>query len=189
MSLTAFLSGILALLLAPGPTNALMGLAGVQRGFAGAVRLVPAEILGYLTTILPLAVIGAGGLAQWPDAATAIRAAAATWVMVLALRLWGSRGGDARGPEVTARRIYVTTVLNPKALLFALVFLPMPADPHFAPRLVLLCLTVGLAAAVWARAGHLARGRRAGHPQLMQRLASLWLAAVSLTLAAGLFHS
>lgn len=189
MSLTAFLSGILALLLAPGPTNTLMGLAGVQRGFARAMRLSPAEILGYLTNILPLAVIGAGGLAQWPEAAVAVHAAAATWVMILALRLWGGRGDGARGPEVTARRIYVTTVLNPKALLFALVFLPVPADPQFLPRLLLLCLMVVLAASIWAGAGHLAQGRGAGRPRPMQRLASLWLAAVSLTLVAGLFHT
>lgn len=189
MSLTAFLFAVLALLLAPGPTNTLMGLAGMQRGLARAARLMPAEILGYLTTILPLALVGAGGLARWPEAAVAIRAAAAAWVMILAIRLWGSRGGDARGPEVTARKIYVTTALNPKALLFALVLLPVPADPAFVPRLALFCLMVLMVALVWAGAGHLARGRGAGRPQLVQRVASLWLAAVSLTLAAGLFHA
>lgn len=189
MSLTAFLSALLALLLAPGPTNTLMGLAGVQRGIAGAVRLMPAELLGYMTTILPLAVIGAGGLDRWPEAAVAIRAAAALWVMILAIRLWGSHGDDAGGPEVTARKIYVTTVLNPKALLFGLVLLPGPADPQFVPRLTLFCLMVVLAAAVWAGAGHLAQGRSANHPRLAQRAASLWLAAVSITLAAGLFHA
>lgn len=189
MSLTAFLSAVLALLLAPGPTNTLMGLAGVQRGLAGAARLMPAEILGYLTTILPLAVIGAGGLAHWPEAAVAIRAAAAAWVMILAFRLWGGRAGDTGGPDVTGRKVYVTTVLNPKALLFALVLLPQPADPQFAPRLALFCLMVAVVALVWAGAGHLAQGRSSGRPRLVQRVASLWLGAVSLTLAASLFHA
>jgi threonine/homoserine/homoserine lactone efflux protein len=88
MTLTAFLSAVLALLLAPGPTNTLMGLAGAQRGLRGVMRLLPAELFGYLTTILPLIYLGAEVLGQWPVAAVVLKIAAALWVMFLAINLW-----------------------------------------------------------------------------------------------------
>jgi threonine/homoserine/homoserine lactone efflux protein len=46
---------VLVLLLTPGPTNSLMLLAGAERGLTGALRLIPAEVAGYLLTVLPLA--------------------------------------------------------------------------------------------------------------------------------------
>jgi hypothetical protein len=79
MSELAFLSAVLALLLAPGPTNTLMALAGAQAGFG----LLPVELLGYLTTILPLTWLGAPLLARWPVLATGLKVLAAAWVLWL----------------------------------------------------------------------------------------------------------
>lgn len=188
LTLPAFLSAILALLLAPGPTNTLMGLAGAQRGLRGVVRLLPAELAGYLAVILPLSVAGAGVLARWPALGLGVKAAAAVWVLALALRLWG-RGGAPVAATVTARQIFLTTVLNPKALIFGLVLLPAPHDPAFAPRLALFGLAVAGAALVWGMAGQLVQTGAAGPARLMrvQRLASVWLAAIAVTLLAGLF--
>ncbi|RQP04779.1 MAG: hypothetical protein D1H97_16285 [Paracoccus sp. BP8] len=187
MSVMAFLSAVLALLIAPGPTNTLMGLAGAQKGLRAVLRLMPAELLGYLAAILPLAWLGAGLLERWPAAAVGLKLVAALWVMLLAVRLWGRGGEDGAGDEVTARRVWLTTVLNPKALIFGLVLLPAPADPGFAPRLALFCAMVVAAALLWGSAGTLARiGDRAlGRLRVVQRLASAWLAAVSVTLIAG----
>lgn len=55
---------VLALLLTPGPTNALMLLAGAERGLAGAARLSPVALAGHFLTVLPLAVAGATALAS-----------------------------------------------------------------------------------------------------------------------------
>ena len=44
----------------------LMLLAGAERGLPGALRLIPAELAGYLVTVLPLALFGAAVLAGYP---------------------------------------------------------------------------------------------------------------------------
>lgn len=187
MTLAAFISAVLALLLAPGPTNTLMGLAGAQGGVRRVLRLIPAELLGYLTTILPLVFLGAELLARWPVAAVALKLAAAAWVMVLAVKLW-SRSDDGDNPaEVTTRRIALTTMLNPKALIFGLVLLPAPDEAMFLPRLGMFILLVIAVALVWGTAGTLTRMGDGGarRLQLVQRAASLWLGFVAVTLVAG----
>ena len=186
MTYATFLSAVLALLLAPGPTNTLIGLAGAQRGLIGAARLLPAELSGYLTTILPLTYLGADVLRWWPTAAVALKVVAALWVMLLAVDLWGHPGkADANG-GVTAPRVYLTTMLNPKALIFGLVLLPPSADAQFIPRLGLFCLAVTAVALLWGAAGSLTKGAREGRRLLIiQRIASVWLAVVAVTLIAG----
>lgn len=185
MTLAAFASAVLALLFAPGPTNTLMGLAGAQHGLRRVLLLLPAELAGYLMTVLPLAWLGAGLLAHAPLAATALKLAAAAWVMALALRLWRAPGTGPESAKITARRIWLTTLLNPKGLVFGLVLLPPLHDASFAPRLAVFCLLVSAAALTWGAAGALIRqggSRRLGR---LQRLASIWLAAVAVTLLAG----
>lgn len=186
MTFDTFLFGIGALLLAPGPTNTLIGLAGARGGLRGVARLLPAELAGYLTTILPLVWLGQGTLAQWPVAAILLKLAAAAWVMVLAFRLWGAGGADGESGAVTARRVYVTTALNPKALVFGLVFLPGIADPAFTSRLATFCGMVVAVAILWGMAGKvLQAGGGSDRLRLIQRVASVWLAVVAVTLVAG----
>lgn len=191
MTHATFLSAVLALLLAPGPTNTLMGLAGAQRGLGRVARLLPAELLGYLTTILPLVFLGGALLADWPVAAVLLKIVAAIWVMVLAVRLWGLRGGDAAGGQVSAGKVWLTTVLNPKALIFGLVLLPGPEDAQFLPRLGLFLMMVVAVALVWGAAGAMTRMGEGGGRRLhlVRRGASLWLALVSITLIAGVIRA
>ncbi|WP_151717843.1 hypothetical protein [Gemmobacter serpentinus] len=191
MSLIAFLSATLALLLAPGPTNTLMGVAGAQGGMRHVLHLLPAELLGYLATILPLLLLGAGVLAQYPQLVSALTLASAIWVMVLALRLWGQQVRGGADTAITLRRVFVTTLLNPKALIFGLVLLPDPASPDILSRLGLFCLMVSGVAMVWGGAGVLAQAGLGGaaRVQVIQRCAALWLAIVSITLIAGVIRA
>lgn len=179
---------VLALLLTPGPTNSLMLLAGVERGFAGAARLIPAEVLGYFLTILPLALIGVSVLERHPDLRRLVILAAGAWVAVLAIRLWQVPALGTERPVVGARVLVVTTALNPKALIFGLVLLPSP--DHLARNLAVFAALVVLVALVWAWIGAglgtgLQRGAMRGPRALFlfRRLAAVWLAAISVTLA------
>ena len=186
MSLTAFVLAALALLLAPGPTNTLMAVAGAQRGLGHVLRLLPAEMLGYAITIGPLLWLGAPLLARWPALGAGLTLAAAAWVLVLAVRLWrpGPDGADMAG--IDPRRVCLTTILNPKAAVFGLVLLPAPTSAGLALRLALFLLMVAGAALAWATLGALSR-RGAGasqDPRLVQRIASAWLACIALTLIA-----
>jgi threonine/homoserine/homoserine lactone efflux protein len=188
MTYSAFLLAVLTLLLAPGPTNTLMALGGAQKGVANAVRLLPAELFGYLSTVLPLVWIGAATLGQWPMATTVIKLAAAAWVMYLAAKLWKTPTDAGDHGEVTARRVYVTTVLNPKALIFGLVLLPAPTDTEFMPKLILFCTSVISVGALWGMAGSLTRTGSGLGTRTVRRVASVWLAVVSVTLLASVLR-
>lgn len=198
MDLAAFLVAVLGLLAAPGPTNTLIALAGAQGSPKSApariLQLIPAELLGYLTVILPLALLGNDVLSHWSMASNMLKVAAALWVLVLAVRLWGKPDDDPQHREVTPFQVFLTTLLNPKALVVALVLLPPASTPGFAERLALfLCLAAGVAVG-WGHAGTLigtdsgsdnARNRL----QTVRRIASLWLALISGTLLLGVLRA
>lgn len=180
MTWTASMFAILALLVTPGPTNTLMFLAGTERGWRAALRLIPAEVAAYLAVVVPLALLGA----QLPAAARPmISVVAGVWVGVLAVRLWRAQGyRDGQG-SVTARGVFTTTLLNPKALVFGLVL--VPGAPALPPALAGFVALVALVAAGWAVAGALAAGphREAVRRVLwVRRGAALWLAALSVGL-------
>lgn len=190
MTLAAYLTAVFGLLLSPGPTNTLVGLAGAEGGFRRVLRLLPAELAGYMTAILPLALLGRGVLADQPMAAQAVKLTAGVWVMILAVRLWGHGALSLAGRHLSRARIYVTTVLNPKALIVSLVLLPDPAATSFVPGLALFLSAAAAVAMIWGGAGALTRPATAAeHPaRILRRVASVWLAAVSVMLVAGAIH-
>jgi len=175
---------VLVLLLTPGPTNTLVLLAGAERGLAGAVRLIPAEILGYSLTVLPLVLAGGTYLDANPQVRTLVVLAASAWAAVLAVRLWHLPVQLAEGPTVGPRALFVTTALNPKALIFGLVLLPSP--DRLATNLAVFVGLVVVVALLWAGLGAALRQggiHRPGTLTLLRRVASVWLAVISVTLA------
>lgn len=176
---------ILALLLTPGPTNSLMLLAGAERGLAGAARLIPAELAGYILTVLPLALAGTALLADHPLLRNGLTLAAAVWVAILAMKLWRMPKADGAGGSVDARGLFVTTALNPKALIFGLVLLPSP--DRLVGNLTIFAALVALVALLWAGVGAVIRAGGSRQPRaifVLRRLASVWLAAISVALIA-----
>jgi threonine/homoserine/homoserine lactone efflux protein len=175
---------ILVLLLTPGPTNSLMLLAGAERGLSGTLRLIPVELLGYLLTALPLARMGDTVLDGQSQLRTIVTVLASVWVAVLAVKLWRVPGADADCRSVDARGLFITTALNPKALIFGLVLLP--SHDRLAGNVALFAGLVVLVALLWVALGAALRGGSVGQPRallLLRRLASVWLAAVSVVLA------
>jgi threonine/homoserine/homoserine lactone efflux protein len=185
MTVTELSLAILLLLLTPGPTNSLVLVAGAERGWTRAMRLVPAELAGYFLTVLPLTLIGAAVLDGQDGLRSAVTLAAGAWVAVLAVRLWQVPGAVADGRSVGARALFITTALNPKALIFGLVLLPSP--DRLGLNLALFAGLVVLVAALWAAGGAVLRRGASGQPRalfLLRRLASVWLAAISVMLIA-----
>ncbi|MGL4236041.1 MAG: hypothetical protein ACRCSW_08220 [Tabrizicola sp.] len=175
---------VLLLLLTPGPTNSLVLLAGAERGLIGAMRLIPAELLGYLLTVVPLALVGGSVLQGHNGLRAGVTVAAAVWVAVLAVRLWRVPVVETGHTSVGARSLFVTTALNPKALIFGLVLLPSP--DRLPANLVLFAGLVVLVAALWAGLGAVLRGGGVRQPQalfVLRRLAAVWLGAISIVLA------
>jgi len=181
MTLFQLFLALSALLLTPGPTNTLLAVAGAEAGFARALRLIPAEMAGYLVTTVPLAMFGAALIDGIPGAGTAMTGLAAFWVLWLAFGLW--RKPDAERPvRVTGSKVFVTTLLNPKALIIGLVLLPGVSGLWHG--VVLFAGLIALVAGLWAGVGAQLRGRSpAPGPRPLQRGAAVWLAALSLGLA------
>ncbi len=170
---------ILVLLVTPGPTNTLLFLAAADRGWRPSLHLIPAELAGYLAGVIPLMLAGTAVLTRYPGLEPAIMVIAGLWVAVLAVRLVRPSRAALASAEVTARLVFVTTLLNPKALIFGLVLLP---GPMAATNLAIFAAEVVLVAAGWAAAGAALSNRRLGSTPLFRRVAAVWLAAVSATL-------
>ena len=190
MTTFAFLAAVLALLVTPGPTSTLLAVAGADEGFMRPLRLVPVEMAAYLLVVVPLAVAGAPLIETMPALAAVLRAAAAIWVMALAVRMW-RLDTSTSGGAVTARGLFVTTLLNQKPLDIGLVLLPSPASPQFMPHLALVAGLLPHVASMWIAAGALVTARRAetALPRSLRRCAACWLAVVSLGLAVGALHA
>lgn len=188
---TAFVFAVLALLLAPGPTNTLMGLAGAHGGLSRVVRLIPAELGGYATAILPLSFVGAQFFQTMPGFELVLKVAAAIWIAVLAIKLWTSRAPGHEAKEISARQVYITTCLNPKALVFSLVLLPSAQTSNFWPYFALFVAMVIGVALIWGGLGVMTQVSAAGARRLMiiQRVASAWLMFVALSLVVNIIQA
>lgn len=171
---------ILALLVTPGPTNSLLALAGARRGVLTALPLIPVEMAAYLAVVTPLLIWGAPLVAALPVLKPVLAGLAALWVARLAFALWRMPEALGQSPAaVSARSVAVTTLLNPKALVMGLVLMPALQDQ--ATALLVLGVVLPPVSLVWITlgAGLLARAGR-----WLNRGSALWLAALSLLLAA-----
>lgn len=179
MSLAEISLAILVLLVTPGPTNTLLFIAGSERGAGRALRLIPAELAGYLAAVVPLMLVGAALIAWVPYARQGIMLVASLWVAVLAVRLFRLPRIGVAQAAINARAVFVTTLLNPKALIFGLVLLP---GPTAAINLLIFVSLVILIAAGWATAGAAVMRSTGTAIPVLRRVAAVWLAVVSASL-------
>lgn len=179
-----FCLGLAALLFAPGPTNALLALAGAEAGAMRSLRLLPLVIAAYAITVLPLAALGADllnadhGLRSW------VTLAAALWVAWMAYALW-RRPGDATPVTPAGRglQLFVTTLLNPKAFVIGLVLIP--AQPQQGTALAVFIAVLVVAATAWALLGAALHGRNAAGLPLLRRVCAGWLGLVAVMLGSA----
>ena len=155
-----FTLAVLAVLGTPGPTNALLATAGATAGLRRSLPLIPAEAAGYTISVLTLGLALGPVMAGAPLLDGALRTAVGAYLLLLALRLW--RRGEAALPTgaiVTPTQVFLTTLLNPKAIVFALGILPFGAGRDVWPLYMLgfLLLLVSVAAA-WIATGMMLGG-------------------------------
>ncbi|MGO4737116.1 LysE family translocator [Bosea sp. 2KB_26] len=125
MSLLAFIAVCASLLGTPGPTNTLLATSGAEVGWRRSASLLAAELLGYLLAIAVLR-LGLGPfIASRPIVATVLQAVVALYLVYLAMALWRRSSLPlAQGRSITFALVFLTTLLNPKGLIFAFTLLP-----------------------------------------------------------------
>ncbi|QFZ81811.1 LysE family translocator [Variovorax paradoxus] len=158
-TLSLFLLAVLALFLSPGPNMAFVmshGVAhGPRGGFAAAVGISAADLVHTLFAATGVTAL----VAAWPPAFDVLRYAGALYLVWLAVQALRSGGGGFRpgaqaqpaGFGRIVRMALLNNLVNPKALLFFMVFLPQFVDPsHGSVPLQLVQLGVVLSLAALA---------------------------------------
>jgi threonine/homoserine/homoserine lactone efflux protein len=149
----------LALLAAPGPTNTLLAVSGATRGFLGSLVLLPGEVLAYLIAINLTAVAVAPLVSARPVLGIALRLALSVYLVYAAWKLWRYSETELGSRPVTLRGVFVTTLLNPKASLLALMLVPAGGPRDLTTSLVwtgALSFFIAIIGACWIAAGSLA---------------------------------
>jgi len=134
-TLSLFLLAVLALFLSPGPNMAFVlshGVAhGPRGGFAAAIGISAADLVHTLFAATGVTAL----VAAWPPSFDVLRYAGAlylVWLAVQALRSGGLRMGAQAQPAGFGRIVrmaLLNNLVNPKALLFFMLFLPQFVDP------------------------------------------------------------
>lgn len=183
MAFLTFFIAAYSLLAVPGPTNTLLATSGASAGIARSLHLLAAEVCGYLAAIALLRVVVSPVVAEIPLIGLVLRAALTLYILGLAGMLWRHRARELSAARaVTFRHVLLTTLLNPKAIVFAFVLLPLQLElPALLPWLVVLALQIVTAGTAWLALGAtLGRGvRRLGHPDLVTRGGAIALVGVA----------
>lgn len=183
MDLLTFGLGVFCLLVLPGPTNAVLALATSALTPGRCLTLVGAVVVAYQIMVLLVSGFASPIFHSHPEIAQAVKFLAATWVLALALKLWApSQGGKAA--TVGPRELFVTTLLNPKAIIIGLAMVPsVGADA--VPTMLVLLATTAATSALWLAFGRAIIGRRQEMPLFARRCGSavLLVFCVMLTLS------
>lgn len=124
VTLSFFATSILVLI-TPGPTNTVLAASGATMGLRRAAILPFAEALGYVIAI-SFFVAFAELIEDSRATLAAVRLAAAAWLIYSACRLWQMPFGPEPAVKDSAfRRVLLTTIVNPKAMLVGTILIPV----------------------------------------------------------------
>ncbi len=184
--------GIVVVLITPGPTNTLLASAGLRQGVRRSLAAHSRRTRRLSRRRFPFGDVfshrARARLALWLPAL--LRVAAGTYIAWLAVDMV-ARGRRVAGLDAKASgtlRLFIATLLNPKALLFAGTIFPAAAfvlwPAYLLSMLIFACLLAPIALAWIAFGAALGRGKLGWlNPAKIQRGASVVLGVFSLTLA------
>ena len=146
----AFVLASMVLVAIPGPAVLFMLSTALNSGFKKALAALPGLALGLVVSI-SVSLLGAGAvLLASAQIFTALKVVGAFYLIYLGIRLWRSvpEPADAMDLRLMAKKslfwpAFSVAILNPKALLFYIAFLPQFVVPSAAawPQFVLLGTT------------------------------------------------
>ena len=116
-------------LIVPGPTNTLLLSSGLKVGVRRTSPLIAAEALGYVVGISLWGFFLSAVSAKQPWLPMAVKLVSSVYILFLAAKIWRQSGAlqHVTASPVSLRDMFLTTVMNPKALLFASTLFPLEA--------------------------------------------------------------
>ena len=171
-----FFLAVATILATPGPTNTLMATSGATAGIARSWPLLVAEITGYLIAILAIRAVLAPVVHAYPAIGIGLKVAVAVYLVWLAVKLWRQPLAlDADTRAITFTNVLVTTLLNPKALIFALTVFTQENSPALPWYFLAFAATVVAAGGGWIVFGRLLRGAAGARAGLIPKVAAVAL--------------
>lgn len=185
-----FIGLVATILLTPGPTNTLLASSGIQVGIRKSLNLIPAEALGYLISISVWGLMIGTVAKQFPTVPIILKLFSAGYILFLALKLWrtANRDENFNQQNIRARELFIATLLNPKALLFASAIFPtyvwQNTSAYVSHMLCFLLLIVPIAF-FWTFIGSIICSNQVSwlNQRNMQRTASLVLVSFTVPLS------
>ncbi|MFW1859434.1 threonine transporter RhtB [Acinetobacter defluvii] len=123
-----FIAAMLAVLLIPGPTNALLASSAHHQGVIKTFALVPAQLFGYLYGISIWALLIHLTLPIWPLLIDILHIASMAYVLWLAFHLWKAshlQNHSQVHKTLSPSQLFISTLKNPKTILFAAGIFPI----------------------------------------------------------------
>lgn len=176
-------------LIVPGPTNTLLLSSGLKVGVRRTCPLIVAEALGYVIAISLWGFFLCSLASGRPWLLNAIKVLSAVYILYLAVKMWRHSRTlqHVEAGPVSLRDMFITTLMNPKALLFASTLFPLEAfqsATYFAWTIAVFLIVLAPIGLGWSCLGVLLTSRRtwARHTPVLLRGASLMLVMFSGTL-------
>jgi threonine/homoserine/homoserine lactone efflux protein len=148
-------------LLMPGPTNTLFAVSGATANLKQALRLIPVAIVAYAISVTVLVTVATPLIDAAPAFEKLLRLAVSGVLLHAAFRLWWQPAmafGTKIGQQTTvaSSHIFLTTLLNPKALVLAMFVMPehgSPASANVMSWAALLPFVIAMTSACWIAIG------------------------------------
>jgi threonine/homoserine/homoserine lactone efflux protein len=128
-----FLMAVFAVLMIPGPTNALLASSAHQQGIAKTSFYIPVQLVGYLYAINLWALFIHLMQPIWPRISLIAHILSSLYTVVWAFYLWKAKHLQKHSQRYQAIKLYqlfFATLKNPKALLFAAGIFPLQTWDH-----------------------------------------------------------
>lgn len=140
--LLVFVLSTTVILLTPGPTNTLLVAAGLGQGVRAALPLIVFEFAGYLIAISMWALLLTWMIPYYPWLSMSVRIVCSCYLFYVAVQMWGRtlKPSVSRPGPVAGTTVFITTLLNPKGLLFASATFP----PHAFDNIQVYLATIAL---------------------------------------------
>ena len=185
-----FIGLVATILLTPGPTHTLLASSGVQVGLRKSVKLIPAEVLGYVISISAWGMLIGKVSTTLPLLPPILKLLSACYIIFLAIKLWHTANQEIElnQPTIRTRELFCATLLNPKALLFASAIFPVAAWSDFHLYLIHMMAYLALITPIalfWIFLGSLLASKKVAwlNQTNLQKTASLVLVSFSIPIS------